>query len=69
MGDHGHLRGVEETLSDQVGCGGQVVGRRSGGRMGLVHLRGGWQREGFPTPGGVLPQLGNQWGWGRPLGE
>ena len=34
-------------------CGG-VRGRRSGGQMGPVPLRGGWGWGGVPTPGGTL---------------
>ena len=51
---------------------------RSGGQTGLAPLRGGWEGEGVPTPGGTLGGLGDggskssispaQLGPGKPAG-
>ena len=68
MGDLGHLRGREEPLHNQVGRGGWEEGSKSGGRMGLVLLRGGWGRGGVPTPRGAHSPLRDQRGQGDTFG-
>ena len=50
-----HLREWEESLHNQVGCGGRVWvkrGKKSGGKTGLVPLSGAGEEERLPHPEG-----------------
>ena len=67
MGDLGPLRGQEESPHDLVGCvwGGKEAGRKSGGGMGPVPLRGSRGRGGVHTLGGDHSQGGDKRGQGE----
>ena len=58
MGDLGHLRGQEESPHDQVGCRREGGGKKSGGRMGPVPLRGAGGKKEVPT----LREAHSWWG-------
>ena len=58
-------------LRGSWGSGREGRGSKSKGPGDLAPLGGGWGRGGVPTPSGIHPQLGVQWGqgtrWQRPL--